>query len=226
MEDAGIAFPAAETAGTIVYLAIDGTYAGHIVIADELKSDSGETLRELKKRGIKNTVMLTGDAKAAGDRIAAELGLDRVYTELLPHQKVEQLEILDQEKAAGEKLIFVGDGINDAPVLARSDIGIAMGGLGSDAAIEAADIVLMTDEPSKIITALDIAKKTRAIVMQNIVFALGVKGIILILGALGLASMWAAVFGDVGVALIAVCNAMRVLGTGKEIRTAGTDRNF
>jgi Cd2+/Zn2+-exporting ATPase len=146
-----------------------------------------------------------------GERIACELGLDRVYTELLPHQKVEQLEALESEKKSPGKLVFVGDGINDAPVLARSDIGIAMGGLGSDAAIEAADLVIMTDEPSKIVAAIDIARKTRSIANQNIVFALGVKAIVLILGALGLASMWAAVFSDVGVAVIAIFNATRAL---------------
>ncbi|AEF85879.1 cadmium-exporting ATPase [Treponema primitia ZAS-2] len=201
--------------GTLVYLAVDGVYAGHLGISDELKQDSVETIRALKAAGVTNTVMLTGDTRAVGEKIGRELGLDRVYTELLPHQKVEQLEILEGEKSPGGKLVFVGDGINDAPVLARSDIGIAMGGLGSDAAIEAADIVLMTDEPSKLVTALGIAKKTRTIVTQNIVFALGVKGIILVLGALGMANMWEAVFGDVGVAFIAILNASRALGKAR-----------
>jgi Cd2+/Zn2+-exporting ATPase len=212
MEEERIPYPAADTSGTVVYLAIDGAYAGLLVISDELKKDSLQTIRDLKAAGIKTTVMLTGDTRAVGERIAGELGMDRVYTELLPHQKVEQLEVLERETSPGGKLVFVGDGINDAPVLARSDIGIAMGGLGSDAAIEAADIVLMTDEPSKLITALGIAKKTRTIVIQNIVFALGVKGAILILGALGMATMWEAVFGDVGVAVIAIFNSARALG--------------
>ncbi|WP_010263863.1 heavy metal translocating P-type ATPase [Treponema primitia] len=212
-----IPYPAAnpDVDGTIVHLAIEGVYAGCLIISDELKKDSRETIRTLKGRGVKNTVMLTGDTKAAGERIARELEVDRVYTELLPHQKVEQLEILENEKKSAGKLVFVGDGINDAPVLARSDIGIAMGGLGSDAAIEAADMVIMTDEPSKLITAMDIAKRTRSIVNQNIVFALGVKGVILVLGALGIATMWAAVFGDVGVAVIAICNATRALKVKK-----------
>lgn len=202
--------------GTIVHLAIEGEYAGYLIISDELKKDSAETILALKKRGVRHTVMLTGDTKATGERIAAEIGIDRVYTELLPHQKVEQLEILEKEKKPAGKLIFVGDGINDAPVLARSDIGIAMGGLGSDAAIEAADVVIMNDEPSKLITAMSIAKKTRGIVNQNITFALGVKGIILIFGALGIANMWGAVFGDVGVAVIAICNAARALKVKKQ----------
>ncbi|GHV79624.1 cadmium-translocating P-type ATPase [Spirochaetia bacterium] len=218
-----IPYPAAEnlhTAGTIVYLAIADAYAGCLIISDEPKKDAAQTIRALKTRGVKHTVMLTGDTKAVGEKIAGELGVDTVYTELLPHQKVEQLELLEKEKAAAGghtagSLVFVGDGINDAPVLARSDIGIAMGGLGSDAAIEAADMVIMTDEPSKIITAMDIARRTRSIVNQNIVFALGVKGIILILGALGIATMWAAVFGDVGVAVIAICNATRALKVKK-----------
>jgi Cd2+/Zn2+-exporting ATPase len=202
--------------GTIVHLAIEGEYAGCLMISDELKKDSVETIRALKKRGVRRTVMLTGDTKTTGERIAAEIGIDRVYTELLPHQKVEQLEILEKEKKPSGKLVFVGDGINDAPVLARSDIGIAMGGLGSDAAIEAADVVIMNDEPSKLITAMGIAKKTRNIVNQNIAFALGVKGIILILGALGITNMWGAVFGDVGVAVIAICNAARALKVKKQ----------
>ena len=165
--------------------------------------------------GVKNTAMLTGDSKAAGEKIAGDIGLDTVYTDLLPHQKVEQLEELDKKKPSKGKLVFVGDGINDAPVLARADIGIAMGALGSDAAIEAADVVLMTDEPSKLVSAIRIAKKTKSIVWQNIAFALGVKAVILILGALGIATMWEAVFGDVGVTIIAVLNAMRAMRTVK-----------
>jgi Cd2+/Zn2+-exporting ATPase len=208
LADENIAFPVVESSGTVVYLAIDGRFAGYLVIADTIKEDSKQTIAALRKAGIKS-VMLTGDTKIAGERAAAELGLEKVYTELLPHQKVEQLELLQKEQSPQGKLVFVGDGINDAPVLARSDIGIAMGGLGSDAAIEAADIVLMTDEPSKLLKAMAIAKRTRAIVMQNIVFALGVKALILVLGAMGIANMWAAVFGDVGVAVIAILNAMR-----------------
>ena len=191
---------------------MDGAYAGSLYISDEPKQDAAWTIRALKTRGVKHTVMLTGDSKTVGERIAGELGIDQAYTELLPHQKVEQLETLGREKKSPGKVIFVGDGINDAPVLARSDVGVAMGGLGSDAAIEAADLVIMTDEPSKIITAIDIARKTRGIANQNIAFALGVKALVLILGALGLASIWAAVFSDVGVAVIAIFNATRALG--------------
>jgi Cd2+/Zn2+-exporting ATPase len=199
-----------QAAGSVVHIAVDGTYSGYLVISDELKSDSRQAVADLKKAGIRRIVMLTGDNRAAAEKIGAELGLDEVYAELLPQGKVERLEALERASRGG-KLIFVGDGINDAPVLARSDIGIAMGGVGSDAAIEAADIVLMTDEPSRIAGALAIARRTRAIVWQNIIFALGVKAVILVLGALGIATMWEAVFGDVGVALIAVGNAMRAL---------------
>jgi Cd2+/Zn2+-exporting ATPase len=204
--------------GSTVRIAIGGVYAGSLFINDEPKPDAVQAIRALKSRGVKNTVMLTGDARAVGERIAAELELDRAYTELLPHQKVEQLEALEREKKSSGKVVFVGDGINDAPVLARSDIGVAMGGLGSDAAIEAADMVIMTDEPSKLVTAIDIARRTRGIANQNIVFALGVKGVVLILGALGLASMWAAVFSDVGVAVIAIFNAARALRVKTRIR--------
>ena len=165
----------------------------------------------LKSAGVKQTVMLTGDNKQIGDAVAAELGINTCYAQLLPHEKVQILEKLDKEKRPGSKLVFVGDGINDAPVLARADIGIAMGGLGSDAAIEAADVVLMTDEPGKLAEAIKIAGETRRIVIQNIVFALGIKGIFLVLGALGMVGMWLAVFADVGVALLAVLNAMRIL---------------
>jgi Cd2+/Zn2+-exporting ATPase len=215
LESANIAVPAVAEPGTLVYLAVNGAYAGYIVISDELKADSKGAVEELRSIGVKRIAMLTGDSKAVGESIAKEAGLDRVYAELLPHQKVECLETLEQDKSGSGKLVFVGDGINDAPALARSDVGIAMGGVGSDAAIEAADVVLMTDEPSKIAGAIRIARKTRNIVWQNIVFALSVKGIILILGALGMATMWEAVFGDVGVTLIAVLNAMRVMKTGK-----------
>jgi Cd2+/Zn2+-exporting ATPase len=215
LESAQIGFPVAAELGTVVYLAVNGLYAGCIVIADELKPDSKRAIEDLRAIGVKRVAMFTGDSKAVGESIAREIGLDAVYAELLPHQKVEHLESLEQARTGTGKLVFVGDGINDAPVLARSDVGIAMGGVGSDAAIEAADIVLMTDEPSKIAGAIRIARRTRTIVTQNIVFALSVKGVILVMGALGVATMWEAVFGDVGVALIAVLNAMRVMKTGK-----------
>jgi Cd2+/Zn2+-exporting ATPase len=211
LKDRNIAIPAAEEPGTVAYLAVNGAYAGYIVIADETKADSKNAVEELRSVGVKRIAMLTGDSKAVGESIAKQIGLDAVYAELLPHQKVEYLEALEQNKPGSGKLVFVGDGINDAPALARSDVGVAMGGVGSDAAIEAADVVLMTDEPSKIAGAIRIARKTRNIVWQNIVFALSVKGVILVMGALGMATMWEAVFGDVGVALIAVLNAMRVM---------------
>ncbi|MDR0380489.1 MAG: cadmium-translocating P-type ATPase [Oscillospiraceae bacterium] len=213
LAEAGVTFERTDATGTAVYLAADGAFAGHIVIADEIKPDSKNAVAALKALGVKKTVMLTGDSRAVGDEVGRALGLDAVRAELLPQHKVEQLEKLFEEKSGKGKLLFVGDGINDAPVLARADVGIAMGGVGSDAAIEAADVVLMTDEPSKIADAVRIAKKTRTIVMQNIVFALAVKGVILALGALGYATMWEAVFGDVGVALIAVLNAMRAMRT-------------
>jgi len=211
MRAEGISFTEASDTGTVVHVAVDGRYAGRIVIADEVKSDSAEAVRGLKNLGIRKTVMLTGDAKSVGESVGRSLGIDEVHAELLPEHKVEQIERLDREKGAKEKILFVGDGINDTPVLARADIGVAMGGLGSDAAIEAADVVIMTDEPSKIVTAIGIAKRTRRIVWQNIIFALGVKAVFLILGAFGIATMWEAVFSDVGVTLIAVLNAMRVL---------------
>ncbi|MFZ5944090.1 MAG: heavy metal translocating P-type ATPase [Bacillota bacterium] len=197
--------------GTVVHVAIDRVYAGSILIADEIKKDAKEAIANLRKTGVKNIVMLTGDNKKVGEYVANELKLDKVYTELLPDNKVEKVEELLKEKKKDEKLVFVGDGINDAPVLARADIGVAMGGLGSDAAIEAADVVLMTDEPSKLVSAIKIAKRTKAIVWQNIIFALGVKGFFLLLGAIGIATMWEAVFADVGVAVIAILNAMRVM---------------
>lgn len=197
--------------GTIINIALDDIYQGSIVISDKLKDDAKEGLGIIKDLGIKETIMLTGDNKQVADDIAKRIGIDRVYSNLLPQDKVRILEELQDNVIKGRKLAFIGDGINDAPVLARADIGIAMGGLGSDAAIEAADIVLMTDEIKKIPTAFKIARKTRQIVWQNIIFALGVKAIVLILGAGGHASMWEAVFADVGVALIAVLNASRVL---------------
>ena len=200
-----------ELIGTAVHVAVNNKYIGYIVIADEVKEDSAQAIKELKAANIKQTVMLTGDNKSVGSKVAKELGLDKVYAELLPADKVEKLEELFSQKSKKGKLAFVGDGINDAPVLARADIGIAMGGLGSDAAIEAADIVIMTDEPSKIATAMKISKKTLKIANQNIVFAIGIKIIVLILSAFGITTMWAAIFADVGVTIIAVLNAFRAL---------------
>lgn len=202
---------AGEIVGTVVHTAVNDSYAGYILIADEIKEDAPKAIRLLKEAKIKKTVMLTGDAKNVGEKVAKDLGLDMVYAELLPGDKVEKLEELLYQKYANGKLAFVGDGINDAPVLARADVGIAMGGLGSDAAIEAADVVIMTDEPSKISAAIKISKKTLGIVTQNIVFSLAVKFIVLILAALGFASMWAGVLADVGVTVIAVLNATRAL---------------
>lgn len=200
-----------ELIGTIVHVAVNNKYIGYIVIADEVKEDSAQAIKELKAANIKQTVMLTGDNKSISSKVAKELGLDKVYAELLPADKVEKLEELFSQKSKKGKLAFVGDGINDAPVLARADIGIAMGGLGSDAAIEAADVVIMTDEPSKIATTMKISKKTLKIAHQNIVFAIGIKIIVLILSAFGITTMWAAIFADVGVTIIAVLNAFRAL---------------
>jgi Cd2+/Zn2+-exporting ATPase len=208
LEGAGIPVPAAETAGTVVYLAVRGALAGYLVITDELKPDSLGAARELRDLGVRRIALFTGDTDASARDVAGKAGIDTVYAELLPHQKVECLEALFTDKGKGV-LVFAGDGINDAPVLARSDVGVAMGGIGSDAAREAADIVLMTDEPSKIAEGIRIARKTRRIVRQNIVFALAVKGCVLVLGALGVATMWEAVFGAVGVAVIAILNAIR-----------------
>lgn len=209
--------PVRET-GTVVYVAEDGISRGAILIEDEVKEDAAFAIRELKQSGIRKTVMLTGDAKAVGENVAQRLGLDEVYTELLPADKVSHMEQLLFQTSGKGKLAFVGDGINDAPVLARADIGIAMGGLGSDAAIEAADVVIMTDEPSKIAAAMRISRKTLRIVRQNIVFALGIKAIVLVLGAAGFASMWAAVFADAGVSVIAILNAVRALQVAKDDR--------
>ena len=200
-----------EAVGTVVHVGIDDKYAGYIVIADEVKEDSARAIKELKEAKIKQTVMLTGDTKNVASKVAKQLGLDKVYSELLPGDKVEKVEELLAQKSAKGKLAFVGDGINDAPVLARADIGIAMGGLGSDAAIEAADVVIMTDEPSKIATAIKVSKKTLRIARQNTVFSIGIKIIVLILSAFGIATMWAAIFADVGVTIIAVLNAFRAL---------------
>ena len=197
--------------GTIVYVAVNNKFVGYIVIADKIKEDSKDAIKKIKEQGIKKTVMLTGDNKDVADSVAKRLKLDKVFSNLLPNEKVEKIEELYLSRSEKEKIAFVGDGINDAPVLARVDVGIAMGGLGSDAAIEAADIVIMTDEPSKIAEGIKISKKTYKIVWQNIIFALAVKLIVLILGAAGMASMWEAVFADVGVALIAVLNAMRIM---------------
>ena len=211
MEENGIHAHECHMNGTIIHAAIDGLYAGHIVISDTLKPDSEEAIRNLKAQGIRRTVMLTGDKEAVAADIAGQIGIDEHYANLLPQDKVEILEKLLSENRAAEKLAFVGDGINDAPVLTRADVGIAMGAMGSDAAIEAADIVLMNDKPSDIVKAIAIARKTLTIVRQNIIFALGVKLLVLILAACGQANMWMAVFADVGVAFLAILNAMRCL---------------
>lgn len=197
--------------GTVVHVAVDGKYAGHIVVSDVAKSDSAQAVAALKNLGVGKTVMLTGDRREVGERVAAELNIDECYTELLPQGKVDCLEKLSDNCQNGETLVFVGDGINDAPVLARADVGIAMGALGSDAAIEAADVVLMDDKPSKVADAIAVSRRTRCIAMQNVVFAVGVKLLVLGLAAFGLATMWMAVFADVGVTVIAVINAMRAL---------------
>lgn len=211
MEKIGVALPGERTDGTTVYVAADGKYIGCIVISDVVKPTAKAAMAALKENGVKMTVMLTGDAKAAADRVAAEIGMDRVESELLPGDKVAQVEKLLAEKGPKENLAFVGDGINDAPVLSRADVGIAMGALGSDAAIEAADVVLMDDDPSKIALAMKISRHTLQIVWQNIVFALAVKAVCLVLGALGIAGMWLAIFADVGVMVLAVLNATRAL---------------
>lgn len=211
MEKIGAAMPGERTDGTTVYVAADGKYIGCIVISDVVKPTAKAAMAALKENGVKMTVMLTGDAKAAADRVAAEIGMDRVESELLPGDKVAQVEKLLAEKGSKENLAFVGDGINDAPVLSRADVGIAMGALGSDAAIEAADVVLMDDDPSKIALAMKISRHTLQIVWQNIVFALAVKAVCLVLGALGIAGMWLAIFADVGVMVLAVLNATRAL---------------
>ena len=216
MKERKIKFEKTNLIGTILYVAIENKYVGYILISDKTKSDAQDTIKKLKKNNIKQIVMLTGDKKNVGESVAKELGLDKVYTELLPDGKVAKVESLLKEKSQEGKLAFVGDGINDAPVLAISDIGIAMGGLGADSAIEAADIVLMTDEPSKIVNAIDLSKKTMRIVKQNIVFAISIKIIILILSALGLSTMWWAVFADVGVSILAIINALRVLNVKQE----------
>ena len=215
MDAAGAAWHPCHRVGTTVHVASQGVYLGHIVISDEVKEDAAQAIAGLKTIGIQKTVMLTGDAQAVGEDVARRLGLDEVHTQLLPADKVDQVEALLRERTGKGKLAFVGDGINDAPVLSRADLGIAMGGLGSDAAIEAADVVLMDDKPSKIAVAIRIARKTLSIVRQNIVFALGVKLLVLVLGAVGRANMWGAVFADVGVSVLAILNAMRALRAGQ-----------
>ena len=218
MSEHGITNTEDATIGTTVHVAVDSEYYGRIVIADEIKEDAAKALKALRSENVRQTVMLTGDCQYVGEYVAKELGIDKAYAELLPADKVNKLEEIMAEKAGKGKVAFVGDGVNDAPVLARADIGIAMGGLGSDAAIEAADVVIMTDEPSKIVTAIKIAKRTVLIAKQNIFFALSVKAAVLLLGALGMASMWAAVFADVGVSVIAILNAIRVLNVSSNFR--------
>lgn len=211
MKKMNITFTDVESIGTVVHVAVDEKYVGYILIADEIKDDSAQAIKEIKATNVKQTVMLTGDRKNVAEDVASQLNLDKVYAQLLPVDKVEKVEELLLQKSEKGKLAFVGDGINDAPVLARADIGIAMGGLGSDAAIEAADIVLMTDEPSKIVTAMKVAKKTLRISNENIVFAIGIKVAVLILSAIGVTTMWAAIFADVGVTILAVLNSFRAL---------------
>ena len=209
---AGVEAPDCEVVGTILHVLVDGVYAGHIVIADTVKADAEQTIRDLHAAGVKRTVMLTGDREEVAAAVAKQLGLDEFHAQLLPGDKVERVEALLAAESGKGKLAFVGDGINDAPVLTRADVGIAMGAMGSDAAIEAADVVLMDDKPSNISRAIRVARKTMSIVWQNIIFALGIKLLILVLAALGIANMWLAVFGDVGVAIIAILNAMRAMG--------------
>ena len=211
MNEYKISFTKCSDIGTILYVAIEGKYVGYIIIADTIKEDSKTAITELKKNNIKQTVMLTGDKKEVGEEVGKKLGIDKIYTELLPDGKVEKLQELLQEKSEKGKLAFVGDGINDAPVLALSDIGIAMGGIGADSSIEAADIVIMTDEPSKIVKAIKLSKKTMRIVKENIIFAIAVKVIVLLLTAVGISTMWGAVFADVGVSILAILNSLRAL---------------
>ncbi|WP_040195914.1 heavy metal translocating P-type ATPase [Candidatus Soleaferrea massiliensis] len=211
MELENIAYDRTEQTGTVVHLALDGRYAGYILISDEVKEDAEKAIRELRKSGVKKTVMLTGDNRTVGEAVAEKLGIDEAYTQLLPDGKVERVEKLLLEKSPKSSLVFVGDGINDAPVLARADVGIAMGALGSDAAIEAADVVIMTDEPSKIASVMKVSRKALRIVKQNIVFALAVKAAILVLAAFGFATMWEGVFADVGVSVLAILNALRAM---------------
>ena len=216
MRKLGVLPAAPQGVGTVVHVAVDGVYAGYILITDVVKPTSAQAIAKLKRAGVKKTVMLTGDTAAVAEHIGAQLQIDEVHSGLLPTDKVAQLERLLERKTGREKLVFVGDGINDAPVLARADIGIAMGALGSDAAIEAADVVLMDDDPMKIATALGIARRCMTIVYQNIVFSIGIKVGCMVLTAFGITNMWAAIFADVGVMVLAVLNAMRVLFVSKE----------
>ena len=211
MQENNINYEKIEDIGTILYMAIDNNFAGSILISDKIKKDSRKTIKDLKSHGVKQTVMLTGDKKDVAENISKEIGIDNVYSELLPNDKVEKLEEILKSKSPKGKVAFAGDGINDAPVLALADIGIAMGALGSDSAIEAADVVIMTDEPSKILTAIKLSKKTMKIVKENIVFAISVKILILFLTAIGITNMWWAVFADVGVSIIAIINSLRML---------------
>ena len=211
MAEHGASWHDCDLTGTVLHVTVDGAYAGHIVIADVVKDDAEAAVRELHDAGVRRCVMLTGDRADVAEAVGGRLGLDEVRAQLLPQDKVAEVERLLAEEREGGRLAFVGDGINDAPVLTRADVGIAMGAMGSDAAIEAADVVLMDDRPSKIASAMRVARKTMRIVWQNIVFAIGVKVLILVLAALGLANMWLAVFGDVGVAVIAILNAMRAM---------------
>ena len=215
MEELGISWQECRSVGTIVHMAVDGAYAGHIVISDVVKPGAREAIAALRRTGVRKTVMLTGDMQKVAAKVAEELGVDDFRAELLPADKVSEVERLLGEKGSGECLAFVGDGINDAPVLSRADIGIAMGAMGSDAAIEAADVVLMDDDPMKIAKGIRISRKCLRIVYENIAFALGIKALCLVLGALGLANMWAAIFADVGVMVLAVLNAIRALRTSK-----------
>ena len=218
MEQNAIHFEKSEEVGTILYVAIDNQYVGWILIADEIKEDAFKMVEQLTKMGIQKIVMLTGDKKSVGEDVAKKLGIKQVFTELLPDEKVQKVEALFKQKSEKGKLIFVGDGINDSPVLAMADIGIAMGGLGSDSSIEAADIVIMTDEPSKIVSSIALSKKTMKIVKENIIFAIAIKIAVLLLSALGLSTMWEAVFADVGVSVIAIINALRMLSVKKSKR--------
>ena len=218
MRESCIEFKETVTSGTTVYVAVDSKFAGSIVIKDKIKRDSAQAIARLKNTGVKNTVMLSGDNEAIAREVAEKTGLDAVYARLLPADKVERLEELLRKKTSGKTLVYVGDGLNDAPVLARADVGIAMGGVGSDSAIEAADVVIMTDEPMRVADAVWLSKKVRRIVYENIWFAITVKVAVLLLSALGLATMWWAVFADVGVAFIAILNALRALSTEKRER--------
>ena len=215
MQKENIKFTICQEIGTILYIAVEGEYAGYILIADEIKTDSKKAIEELKKNNVKNIVLLTGDRKKVGESVAKQIGINTVFTELLPDGKVKKVEELLKNKSENGKLAFIGDGINDAPVLSLADIGIAMGGLGADSSIEAADIVIMTDEPSKVSKAIKLSKRTMRIVKENIIFAISIKILVLILAAIGVATMWGAVFADVGVSIIAIINALRALNIKK-----------